>query len=138
MMTIPLFEFARSYRRLFNYDNKMPHLVNHSANRRRVFALDDLLHAAKTQAANGGTHGTRAADEADDPLDFDRASFRFRHRLCPVPAHSSADDCYANSSTVLERISATLSMSFNRNSASKVALTTLCGFEVPSDFVSTL
>ena len=38
--------------------------MHHAAYRRRVFALDDLLHSAEAQAANGLAHVARAADEA--------------------------------------------------------------------------
>jgi hypothetical protein len=107
--------------------------MNHAANRRRIFALDNLVQAAQAQPANRLAHIASASDSADHPLNLERACFCFGH----VFRQPLCGYC-RSSSTVLERNSATLFTSFKRNSASKVALITLCGFEVPMDFVSTL
>src|ERR1700689_3584859 len=134
---------------LFNDDDKVTHFVNHAADRRRIFALDGVVQAAQTEAANRLTDVIGRADETDDLLDFDGALcsglffFLFRigaHELPSAPA-AAPPFCFGDlpriSSTVFERVSATCAMSFRLSSAAKVAFTTLCGFEVPSDLVST-
>src|SRR5579885_2360710 len=98
----------------------MPDLVNHTADRRRVLALDHLVHSAKPEAADGLPHVIGAADEADHPLDFEGAGFSGGFLLLRAPELLS------------------LAASFKLSSAANVALITLCGLEVPSDFVSTL
>src|SRR4029077_3467342 len=57
--------------------HEVTHLVDHAADCRRVFALDSLVHAAQTEAPDGGTHIIGAADEADHPLDLDLAAGSF-------------------------------------------------------------
>src|SRR5581483_2007285 len=131
---------------LLHHLDQMPDLVNHTADRRRVLALDHLVHSAKPEAADGLPHVIGAADEADHPLDFEGAGFSGgflllrAHELLSVAATFSFSRAGLPliSSTVLERVSATWAASFKLSSAANVALITLCGLEVPSDFVSTL
>ena len=52
----------------------MTHLVNHAANGRRVFTLDDLLQAAQSETADSLPHVIGTADKAPGPLDLERAS----------------------------------------------------------------
>src|ERR1700749_3200722 len=47
---------------------------DHASERRRVLHFDDLLHAAEAEAADRLAHTLRAADEADNPLDFHGAA----------------------------------------------------------------
>src|SRR6266446_216640 len=144
---------------LLHHFHEVPHLVNHAAHRRRVLALDHLMHSPQAEAADGLTHIIGAADKADHPLDLHHAagllavvlraviglggSFHARHffsghQAPSVPAAFSLGGLPLISSTVFERVSATCAMSFKPSNAAKVALTTLCGFDVPIDFVSTL
>src|SRR5215831_1371100 len=126
---------------LAHHFHKMAHFVNHAARFRRVLPLHNLVQTAQPEAANRLAHVVRAADKADHPLDLDRALgcvfLRRRHRASPA-ACSAFFSRPVISSTVLVRVSATCAASFNPSSAAKVALMTLCGFEVPSDLVSTL
>jgi hypothetical protein len=62
---------------LLHHFHEMPHFVDHAANRRRVLALDHLMHSAQSEAANALAHVIGAADKADDPLDFDLAALAF-------------------------------------------------------------
>jgi hypothetical protein len=62
---------------LLHHFHEMPHFVNHAANRRRVFPLDDLMHSAQSKTANALAHVIGAADEADNPLHLDLAAFTF-------------------------------------------------------------
>ena len=95
--------------------------------------LHHLLHPAETQAANRLPHISRAADEAAYPLDFQRSRFLvFVAIVCVRKAYETTA-----SSAPRPRDSATFAASFRCSSASNVALITLCGFDVPSDFVST-
>src|SRR5258708_30181601 len=105
------------------------------------------MHPAQTESANGLPHVIGATDEADHPFLFCGAAgflalggfFTGDHYLASLPAaFCSFGGLPLISSTVLERVSATCATSFKPSSAAKVALTTLCGFEVPSDLVSTL
>lgn len=52
---------------------------DHPANCGRIGALHYLLHAAKTQSADGLAHAARAANEAAYPLDFKRFILRGSH-----------------------------------------------------------
>src|SRR5580698_7527154 len=131
---------------LFDHDDKVAHFMNHAADRRRVFALDGVVQAAQTEAADRLADIIGRADEADDLLDLDGALFAGllffgAHVLLSAPA-AAAPFCFGDlpriSSTVFERVSATCATSFRLSSAAKVAFTTLCGFDVPSDLVSTL
>src|ERR1700739_553426 len=125
----------------------MPHFMNHAASLRGVFAFDNLMQAAQAQPANGLPHIIGAADKTDHPLDLHLARFRrvfldaeFVGAHCASPA-ATFSDFFSRpviSSTVLVRVSATCAASFNPSNAENVAFTTLCGFEVPSDLVSTL
>jgi hypothetical protein len=65
-------------------------------------------------------------------MDYSPAAFSFSVFSPP------RGDLALISSTVFERVSATWATSFRLSSAAKVALTTLCGLDVPMDFVSTL
>ena len=47
--------------------------MDHAKRFRRVLPLDDLLQPAQAEPANGLTHVIGAANEADYPLDLDRA-----------------------------------------------------------------
>src|SRR6267142_366912 len=111
----------------------MPDLQDHPPDGRRIVVLHHLLHSAKPQTADGRPNVLRTADEADHPLDFE--SSRFLSRRSHVRSRGGSRP---SSSTVFELSSATLATSFRRSSASKVALITLCGFDVPMGFVSTL
>src|SRR5262252_4066122 len=132
---------------LLHHFHKMAHLVDHAAHRRRILALDHLMHSAQAQAANRLAHVIGTADEAPDPLHFHSAgALRALLFACHAysPAAFSTFSVFSalaglplNSSTVFERVSATCLASFRPSSAANVALTTLCGLEVPSDFVST-
>src|SRR5215467_2252193 len=129
---------------LLHHFHEMPHFVNHAANGRRVLALDHLMQSPQAQAANRLAHVIGAADKADHPFDFHVAgaffgSFLLRaHALLSLMAAFSLTGLPLISSTVFDRVSATCATSFSPSSAAKVALTTLCGLEVPMDFVSTL
>src|SRR5258708_22830565 len=102
----------------------------------------DANGAAKPR--NGLRHIVGAADKADYPLDFDCALGRSLYRGLFFCCHYSpaAFSAFFSrpviSSTVLVRVSATCAASFKPSSAENVAFTTLCGFDVPSDLVSTL
>src|SRR5690242_12613657 len=107
----------------------MAHLIYHTTNGRGVLTLHNLLHAPESQTPHRGAHIPGAANKAAHPLEFHCFALFFCHdpTLC----------FYRSSSTDLERNSATRLSSFKRKRASKVALMTLCGFEVPIDFVNT-
>src|SRR6266478_3463468 len=104
------------------------------------------MHPAQSESADGLAHVIGAADEADHPFHFHGAAgllgvgfFPGNHQLASLTAAFCSLGCLPLiSSTVLERVSATCAASFKLSSAAKVALTTLCGLEVPSDLVSTL
>src|SRR5689334_10007448 len=129
---------------LLHHFHEMPHLVNHAANGRRVLALHHLVQSPQAQAADGLAHVIGAANKADHPLDFHVAgaffgSFLLRaHALLSLTAAFSLAGLPLISSTVFERVSATCAASFRPSRAANVALTTLCGLDVPMDFVSTL
>src|SRR5215475_2746541 len=127
---------------LAHHFHKMAHFVDHAARFRRVLALDNLMQAAQAEPANRLAHVVGAANKADHPFHFDGALggvfFLCRHRASPAACCSGFFSRPVISSTVLVRVSATCAASFNPSSAAKVALMTLCGFEVPSDLVSTL
>src|SRR5437879_6279574 len=144
---------------LLHHFHEVPHLVDHAAHRRRVLALDHLMHSPQAEAADGLTHIVSATDKADHPLDLHGAARLLTIMLCPfenldgglcaghffaghqapsLAAAFSLGGLPLISSTVFERVSATCAISFSPSSAAKVALTTLCGFDVPIDFVSTL
>src|SRR5208337_3520647 len=127
---------------LLHHFHEMPHLVDHAANGRRVFALDNLVHAAQTEAANALAHVIGAADKTDDPLDLHFAAGIFADALYAGFSYFCAGHQLLSpaaalcerpliSSTVLERVSATWATSFRPSSAANVALTTLCGLDVP-------
>src|SRR5689334_13079977 len=122
----------------------MPGFVNHAANGRRVLALDDLMQTPQAEATDGLAHVISATDKADHPFDFHAAGAFFgrfllgAHTLLSLTAAFSLAGLPLISSTVFERVSATCAASFRPSSAANVALTTLCGLEVPMDFVSTL
>src|SRR5438552_2528820 len=59
---------------LLHHFHKVPHLVDHAAYRRRILALDHLMHSPQAEAADGLTHVGGAADKADHPLDLHRAA----------------------------------------------------------------
>src|SRR5215470_18061549 len=125
---------------LVHHFHEMAHFVDHAACFRRVLALDHLVQTAQAQPANGLPHVVGTADKADHPLDSYRAlgGVFFLCRHCASPAAFSAFFSRpVISSTVLVRVSATCAASFNPSNAANVALMTLCGFEVPSDLVST-
>src|SRR5438445_6984825 len=62
----------------------MPHLVDHTAHRRRVLALHHLMHSPQAEPADGLTHVIGTADEADHPLDLHRATGFLAVVLGPV------------------------------------------------------
>src|SRR5580765_4369929 len=104
------------------------------------------MHSAQSQPADGLAHVIGATDEADHPFHFHGAAgllvrggfFLGSHQLASLPAaFCSLGGRPLISSTVLERVSATWATSFKPSNAAKVALTTLCGFDVPSDLVRT-
>src|SRR5580704_6013500 len=117
----------------FFHSHKVADFQDHTANRRVIRVFHHLIHAAKTQPADRLPHVLRAGDKTSHPLDFQNSRCFLRHNNS-----YSRRNQRPSSSTVFERSSATLAMSFRRNRASKVALMTLCGFDVPIDFVSTL
>src|SRR5207248_3184304 len=129
---------------LLHHFHEVTHLVNHAAHRRRVLALHHLMQSSQTETANGLAHVVGAANEADYPLDLHVAGafsggFLLRgHALLSPTAAFSLAGLPLISSTVFERVSATCAASFKPSKAANVALTTLCGLDVPMDFVSTL
>src|SRR5215467_7488786 len=128
---------------LLHHFHEMPHFVNHAANGRRILTLNHLMQSSQAEAADGLAHVIGAADKADHPFDFHAAgaffgSFPLRaHALLSPTAAFSLTGLPRISSTVFERVSATCAASFRPSSAANVALTTLCGLDVPIDFVST-
>jgi len=52
----------------------MTYLVNHAARFRSVLALDHVMHAAQTEALDGGAHIVGARDGTNHPLDLDGAA----------------------------------------------------------------
>src|SRR3981081_2496754 len=105
------------------------------------------MHSAQSQSADGLAHIIGTTDETNHHFHFHGAArflvfdgfFLGHHQLASLTAaFCSLGGRPLISSTVLERVSATCFTSFKPSSAAKVALTTLCGLEVPSDFVSTL
>src|ERR1700687_2989373 len=120
----------------------MPHFMDHAARFRRVFALHHLMQTTQAQPTNGLPHIVGAADKADHPLDLDlgRCLYGGLFFCCHYPpaAFSAFFSRPVISSTVLVRVSATCAASFKPSSAENVAFTTLCGFDVPRDLVSTL
>src|ERR1700719_4603103 len=129
---------------LVHHLHEMPHFMDHAARFGRVFALDHLMQTTQAKPTNGLPHVVSAADKADHPLDFHRALGRclyrglfFRCHYSPA-AFSAFFSRPVISSTVLVRVSATCAASFKPSSAENVAFTTLCGFDVPRDLVSTL
>src|SRR5439155_1945169 len=125
---------------LVHHFHEVPHLMDHTLRFRCVLALDHLMQTAQAQPTNRLPHVIGAADKADHPFDLDRA-FRSGLFLCCHYSPAAFSAFFSRpviSSTVLVRVSATCAASFNPSSAEKVAFTTLCGLEVPSDFVSTL
>src|SRR6185437_14768237 len=109
----------------------MVHPRDHPARGRRVIEFDKLIHSPETHPANRLAHAARAANEADYP-----ANFQFPRLF--LRGHIRFQNLYAvTGSAVLPRSSLTLAASRKCSSASKVALITLCGFEVPIDLVNT-
>src|SRR5260370_21812869 len=100
------------------------------------------MQTAQAQPANGLPHIVGAADKADYPLDLDLALGRCRGLFFCCHYSPAAFSAFFSrpviSSTVLVRVSATCAASFKPSSAENVAFTTFCGFDVPSDLVSTL
>src|SRR5207245_10271928 len=144
---------------LLHHFHEVSHLVDHAAHRRRVLALNHLMHSPQAEAADGLTHIIGAADKADHPFDLYLAAgllavmvrpvvgldgsscsrhFFASHQSPSLAAAFSLGGLPLISSTVFERVSATCAISFKPRSAAKVALTTLCGCDLPIDFVSTL
>src|SRR5580704_11943714 len=66
---------------LLHHFHEMPHFVDHAAHRRRVLALDNLMHSPQSKTANGLAHVIGAADEADYPLHLDLAALAFADSL---------------------------------------------------------
>src|SRR3954469_16876620 len=103
---------------------------DHAANFRRVDALGDAMHLAEPERLERLAHFDRAADSAADLTDAQHlrvfVGFLLIHEF-----HASAS---AGSSSIprSDLYSASLRSCL---SASNVALTTLCGFAVPRDFV---
>src|SRR5713226_7649589 len=60
--------------KLFHHFHEMPHFVDHALSFGRILALDHLVQSAQAKPANRLTHVIGTADEADYPLDLDRAS----------------------------------------------------------------
>src|SRR4029077_15703794 len=66
------------------YLHQVPHLVNHSPHRRRVFPLHRLVHSPESQPPDRRPHPFLAADRAAHPLDlYRRIFFLARHRRPP-------------------------------------------------------
>jgi len=61
--------------RLVHHFHEMSYFVNHAARFRGVLALHDVMHAAQTEAFDGGAHIVSTGDGADHPLDLDGATF---------------------------------------------------------------
>src|SRR5437764_829628 len=102
----------------------MGHLGHHAANRRGVFALDDLVQAREAQALDDELVLGRRADLRTMVLQLDLGD-------CLGSGHDYI------SSTVLPRSAATSALLRSWMRASNVALITLCGLAEPSDLVST-
>src|SRR5258708_8480009 len=64
--------------------HEAPHLVDHAAHRRRVLALDPLIHSPQADATDGLPHIIGTADKADYPLDLHRAARLLAIVLGPV------------------------------------------------------
>src|SRR5712691_11272475 len=94
---------------------------NHAARLRRVDPRGDAMHLAEAEGTKRLAHVARAADAAANLLDLN-------HLLALGGAHHSAPSSTPRS----ESYCASLRSCW---SASNVALTTLCGLAVPSDFV---
>src|SRR6185369_13672381 len=119
---------------LFTDDlNEVRHLCNHATNGERVFALDHLVQTGEAQSLDHQLLLNRSLASGTEPLQLDLGSLRCLLRLF---LNSCAGHLYS-SSTDLPRLLATSLRSRNFESASNVALITLCGFVVPIDFVST-
>src|SRR5215472_5073921 len=130
---------------LLHHFHEVTHFVNHAAHRRRILAFHHLMQSPQAKAPDGLAHVIGAADKADHPFDVHGAGVLFSFFLRSHPLLSVAATFSFSlaglpliSSTVFERVSATWAASFKPRSAAKVALITLCGFDVPMDFVSTL
>src|SRR5580765_7421257 len=99
--------------KLVHHFHEVPHLMDHAKRFRRVLPLDNLVQPAQAEPANGLTHVIGAANEADYPLDLDRAFGRafggglfFCCHYSPA-AFSAFLSRPVISSTVLVRVSAT-------------------------------
>src|SRR5581483_1437913 len=103
----------------------MRDLGHHAADGRRIRPLNDLVQPGEAQTTHHPLMSHRRAD---------CRTYVFEPQ---GPAGCCLFGRHHNSSAVLPRMPATASLFFSFFRASKVALTTLCGFVVPMDFVST-
>src|ERR1017187_2700577 len=110
---------------LFDDAHEMGHLGHHAADRRRVFALDNLVETGKAKPLDDQLVLDRRTDLRAMVLQFDLGG-------CSFVGHDYI------SSTVLPRSASTSAWLRSWMSASNVSLTTLCGFAKPSDLVSSI
>src|SRR5688572_8793107 len=115
--------------RLLDYFNEMRDLGDHPAHFFCVFPLGHAMHLSEAQGLERLTHLARATDAAADLPQANRAG-RFLFRL--LRAHASPSGA---PSEPLPRRALNCSSLRSCLRASNVALTTLCGLAVPSDFV---
>src|ERR1051326_6764811 len=113
---------------LLHHFHEVRDLRDHAANFFRVDALRDAVHLAETERAKRLAHFDRAADAAANLTDANLlrvALLRLRRaHASPSAAASAPPRRLLYSSSLRSCLS-----------ASNVALTTLCGFAVPSDLV---
>src|SRR4051812_26512446 len=116
----------------------MRNLVHHAADGRRVFTLDHLVQSRETKSLHHRLVLLGRADDGTYIFDLDGLLLCSHHSTLNsvVPWIETRNFSYS-SWTDLPRKAATLSRSRNCESASKVALITLCGFAVPKLLVST-
>src|SRR5437870_10210010 len=111
---------------MFHDFHQVRHLGYHAANGGGVRTLNHLVQPGKPQAFDHQLVCYRGTNRGAHPLQVELAAAFIR---CLGHGYSSSAD--------LPRMAATSCRFFNFLSASKVALTTLCGLVVPIDLVST-
>src|SRR5581483_254866 len=114
--------FIASLSFLLDHFDEVGDLRDHPADFLRIGALGDAIHLSETESLERLPHLERATDTTADLADFD---------LLRCGAHASPSVALSP----LPRSDLYCSSLRSCLSASNVALTTLCGFAVPSDFV---
>ena len=118
---------ATKNEQLFDHFHQMRDPGNHPAHFFRVRPLGDSVHLSESECFERFTHSARAANAAANLLYAKRLFL-----MCLLRAHASPP---CASSPLRPRRFLYSSSLRSCLSASNVALTTLCGFAVPSDFV---